>query len=355
MSRRNSTPVIDVDLKQWHPTMMDPKGFTFITGLRGSGKSKMLEDILHKTHSWYYVMVGIARTLDSQHLLSKYTPFSLVHESADEETVDKICSAAKDVTQLIREEAAVEGTSEKDTPNRITLLACDDIFKDRKTANNPAMGDIVMNGRHYDISLVVLAQVARDLDKRFRQNVTTAIFCREEAYEGQEALFDMFFKGMFRGNFNLFRDFFLKVTEDNHVLVFQKGRGKMSNMKRKTAFDSLYRYKAEIDMPSIRIGHPSIWHLHYKHMRNRKTIMEAKRIEMEERAKQFTGTAGTGGEKESSREGRRKRRQALVNGGMTAEEYFTKRGKQNPEVRLNMVSRTPSVGAIFRKRNRGRG
>lgn len=341
-----------VDLKEWHPNMMDSDGVVFICGLRGSGKSTVVKDIIYKRRKSFNAFVGIAPTEDSKKMFRTMTPFTFIYDNADRDTLEQIVTTQRQITNHRKLKAKRTGTPHE---RKITLICGDDIFKDRKTANNEQMGDIVMNGRHDDLCLILNAQVARDFDKRYRQNVTTAIFCREEGAESIRAIFDMFFRGMFKNEI-MFRNFFLRVTEDRNVLVFQKGRGKV---KKKSAFDNLYRYKANPNIPKFRIGHQGLWYLHYMKCTNRAEQEARRQEEMNDHTNTVLGITGKKkrqAEHSEQYHTRKKVRTRPHAGADHIPEYDPSAfGSSAPDFHINVLPRTPSTGAVFRARNRRRG
>lgn len=127
---------------------------------------------------------------------------------------------------------------------RNCFIVLDDLAFDKALFNSKQMRELMFNGRHYGILLVITAQFLGDLPTYFRSNVDYVITCRTPGIQDRERLWKNFFGAI--PTFHMFQAIMDNTTEDYHTLVLD------NTVQSNSLTDCIFWYKAPLRSPTMR-------------------------------------------------------------------------------------------------------
>lgn len=125
---------------------------------------------------------------------------------------------------------------------RNCFIVLDDLAFDKQLFNSRQMRELMFNGRHYGILLIITAQFLGDLPTYFRSNVDYVITCRTPGIQDRERLWKNFFGAI--PSFHMFQAIMDNTTEDYHALVLD------NTVQSNALEDCIFWYKAPLRGPT---------------------------------------------------------------------------------------------------------
>jgi hypothetical protein len=146
------------------------------------------------------------------------------------------------------------------------FLLIDDCMYDKKNFRSPLIRELFMNGRHWDLFVLITIQYLMDITPEIRTNTDYIFALKENIRKNREKMYKEFF-GVFP-SFAVFDELFLEVTQDFRCLV-------LDNTVPSTKIeDCVFWYKAK-KRPEFRLGSQWYWDYSAKHMSDGKKRAEA--------------------------------------------------------------------------------
>jgi hypothetical protein len=212
-------------VKQWKPatSLSGPqksKCTVLVVGKRNRGKSTLMVDIAR--HIACPKAIVLSATDKCSHFYEQFFPKSFIYDRYDEDILKKIISVQKD---LVKQDSRMSKSG--------MLLIVDDTGYDKKFLKTQAFAEILMNGRWYNISVVVGIQDAASMPLNLRAQMDYVCCLAESFRNGQERLYNWFF-GIYP-SFKMFRDAFVEITKDYGALVLDNVSTDVSDIS-KTVF-----------------------------------------------------------------------------------------------------------------------
>lgn len=125
---------------------------------------------------------------------------------------------------------------------RNCFIVLDDLAFDKQLFNSRQMRELMFNGRHYGILLIITAQFLGDLPTYFRSNVDYVITCRTPGIQDRERLWKNFFGAI--PTFHMFQAIMDNTTEDYHALVLD------NTVQSNALEDCIFWYKSPLRTPT---------------------------------------------------------------------------------------------------------
>jgi hypothetical protein len=195
---------MDINLAKFDPASAERHRVWLLIGCRGSGKSVLLRDLLHKTRTHYDLGVAMTATHATAESLRQIFPPSLVYQDGYKfEVVDTLLENLKGL--VVRDKV------------RNALLLLDDCAFDDKVMKSPAMKEIHLNGRHSRLTLMSTTQYCLTVGPLIRTNIDYVLALADNNIANRKRLHQFFF-----GCFPTFAQFdavFREVTRDYGCLV----------------------------------------------------------------------------------------------------------------------------------------
>ena len=232
---------MNIQIKKFDPTKIEPCRVCIFIGKRGTGKSQLVTDILYHQRK---IPMGVVMsgTEESNEHYKEYVPDTFIYGQYEPEVIEKVIKRQKEV---------IRKNNDKIIPN--TFLLLDDCMYDNKWTRDVNIRGIFMNGRHWKILFMITMQYCMDLPPSLRANIDYIFILRENIIQNREKIYKHFF-GIFP-TFDSFNEVLNQCTENYECLV-------LDNVTKSNKIeDVVFWYKAKIGR-KFRIGCPELWEHH---------------------------------------------------------------------------------------------
>jgi len=262
---KTSTVNIPIDLDTFNPYTI---GYTngvldlkknpvcLFIGRRGVGKTFCMECIL-----WYvrYLpeAVVFAATEDGNGTWGRHFPDSFILTKFNDTHLQKVYDRQVE-RNWDRTIAMKRGVPDKDLPplKRMLLILEDQGYQGRSLFEKPIVREILMNGRHFGITLFVTLQYCRDIGPGARDQVDYVFAMLDKKVLNRKKLYDDWF-GVFP-DFDSYDKCMIQCTSNRGVMVMDNTT--LSGQIR----DSVFWFRAT-NHGDFRFGSPQYWAWHYTH------------------------------------------------------------------------------------------
>lgn len=255
-------------LKKFDMAKTDDRRVFLIVGKRNSGKSVVLADLLyHKRHIPMGILKSSTEEATGFFQQTCGVPDAYIYSDWRPDVIDTIIAKQKRL--------AKEGTM------RNIFIVLDDLAFNKTLFVSKQMRELMFNGRHYGILLVITAQYLMDLPTYFRSNVDYVITTRTPGVQDRERLYKNFFGVI--PSFSMFQSIMDNTTEDYHLLVVD------NTTQSNKLEENVFWYKAPLRGPNsknFKIGCPAYHSFANKHSKKedendrvtKKSVFKVKRI-----------------------------------------------------------------------------
>lgn len=186
----------------------DEKRVIVIIGKRNSGKSQMTADwLFHKRKMSAGVLMSSTEEATGFFKSVIGIPDTYVYGEWDGNVIDTIIAKQR--------KHAKAGTL------RNCFIVLDDLAFDKKIFSSKQMRELLFNGRHYGIMLIITAQFLGDLPTFFRSNVDYVVTYRTPGIQDRERLYRNFFGVI--PSFHMFQSIMDATTENYSGQTIQIG------------------------------------------------------------------------------------------------------------------------------------
>lgn len=244
-------------IRQFNPaTMLRDCATCAVIGMRGTGKSVLIKDIMsHVKHiPWGLVFSG---TEDGNGWYEQFVPDSLIYNDYYPEVLDDLIEHKR----REKNEAKVKfkNGAIAEVPKKKTFLVMDDCLYDTRVLKTEAMRFVFMNGRHYDIFSIIAAQWLYDVPPAMRNNIDYVFVLRDVNAQTRVKLWKSFF-GIVPSleTFNTIMD---ECTRDHRCMVLCTTP--QTNVDNPGIADHLFWYKASMDHAGLRVCSREVWETHH--------------------------------------------------------------------------------------------
>lgn len=284
----NSQPSrVDFNLMKWSWDRCDPTRSVFVYGMRGSGKSFFVRDMMYNMRKKFHSGAAMSPTLDSRMEFSKFMPMCYIHDEFNIDAVKELINIKQSLQKTYHD--GEEGD------RRNVFLILDDCSYDTQKLNGIEMSELLMNGRHSKVFTITTLQWMKDLKPRMRENFDYIFLFQADSKETREKLFQMFGSSVFE-DLEDFDKFYRVAVKDRRILVFDR------TSKSERFEDRVFWYKAEPVPRKFHVGSRSYWeYAHYFSKDTTSSIEDAKRrIQETVRAATSSPVAGNNASSSSS-------------------------------------------------------
>jgi hypothetical protein len=196
---------MDINIDYFDPSKMEDDVVCLLIGKRGTGKSVLAQALMmYKTH--FRRGVCVAKTEEGNHFWEQYIPKMFIHYTYSPKITRSVLEMQKKTTRRLP-----NGDPEP------LFVIFDDCLSDPAFAKDPTTAELFMNGRHFNIFVLITAQFVFSIPPSLRTNVDYVFCLRDNIFKNRQRLYDAFF-----GNFENFRIFdrtFKECTVNNECIV----------------------------------------------------------------------------------------------------------------------------------------
>lgn len=241
-------------------TRIKPGSNLLVVGARGTGKTLVCLELLYwlRHYAMGLIMVG---TEDTAAEYAEHCPDTLIYNKYDSAALGTLLRKQK-------KKIAVRAMAGKKPYNDISprFLILDDLFFDAgPIMKDQNMKELIMNGRHYKITVISLAQNTMQVTKPNRQQVDFVFATAEKSNKHRVQIYEEFDIGFpDKPTFEAIMD---ALTEDYRVMVLdRRANTKRDPDSRKNTVtrrlqNSVFCMKAKMDR-KFRIGSRKLWKRH---------------------------------------------------------------------------------------------
>lgn len=240
-------------IRRFNVKDIKPHRIILLVGKRGTGKSTLIRDLMYHIRKNIHLPFAMTPTEESMEMFRSCMPRCLLYDG----------SSACTMRRIIEHQRKAGRRKEK---QEHLLMVMDDMMYDKKVLKTPEMRDIFMNGRHLKITFVNAMQYVMDMGPDLRSQVDYVFALRENIISNLSRLWKYFF-----GIFNTYSDFertFRALTEDNGCIVID------NTVKSNKIEDSVFWYKADINIPSYKLGRSRYWLMSQAYYRTEDQMQE---------------------------------------------------------------------------------
>lgn len=218
---------------------------------RGSGKSWLVRDLLHKKRDIPGGII-IAPTDKLSGFYDEMYPSSYIYYEYDSSILGNLFYRQ----QLVIDKNKVRKANNKKPLDTRSMLIMDDCLAQKSTwLKDQNILELMQNGRHYHIMYILTMQYSLGISPELRSNFDYIFLLGEDIINNRKKLYDHY-AGMFP-TFEIFQKFFNKCTADFGCMVIDN-RSRSPDLS-----DKVFWYKAEV--PSdFTLGHKQFKNYHDK-------------------------------------------------------------------------------------------
>jgi hypothetical protein len=178
---------MNIQIKKFDPTSIDPCRICVFVGRRGTGKSQLVTDILYHQRK---IPVGVVMsgTEESNEHYKSFVPDSFIYGQYEPTVIEKIITRQKQVIKKNNNDSSNEAVIK----NNVFVLL-DDCMYDNKWTRDVNIRGIFMNGRHWKILFMITMQYCMDLPPCLRANIDYIFILRENIIQNREKIYKNFF------------------------------------------------------------------------------------------------------------------------------------------------------------------
>ncbi len=238
-----------------------------LIGKRGSGKSVLVSEFFYVNRKNMHRVVVFSSTEGVNQFYSAFVPKSFIHTKYDVEKLKSIYDAQKAFINANQLDAKKKGIKyEKNTHKDNLVIVIDDFMHLKNIYASETMRDLAFNGRHSNISMILLVQYAMILPSAYRAQIDICFMFKEVINANKKRLYD-YYAGMFK-TYSEFERIFDRMTNNWECMVIamtnnsESVQGGIENM--------CYWYKAT-QPPKFKVCSKEIWE-YDKKQRQKKII-----------------------------------------------------------------------------------
>ncbi|CAN0521009.1 unnamed protein product [Ectocarpus sp. 12 AP-2014] len=246
----STTGSINVNLKRFDcRAAMSVKCNAVVIGKRNTGKSVVIAELLYYLNKQKVPRACVfSATEESNRFFCRHIPDSFIF---DEKNVEG------KLTEIVEQQKRLQlqkdiGEIDRDTDLRVVIVL-DDMGYNRKALTSQILTFIFMNGRHYDITLIVAIQHVMQLTPALRSNTDYVICLKEGNKNVMRNLYENFF-GVFEKPVH-FKNAFDACTKDFGCLILN------NTVTSVLVNDTVNWYKATPNRV-FRFGSKEFWEYH---------------------------------------------------------------------------------------------
>ncbi|GAQ91699.1 hypothetical protein KFL_008360070 [Klebsormidium nitens] len=231
----------DFNIKKFDLNKIKDHKSIVIIGRRGTGKTTLITDILYRKRDLPAGLV-MSGTEDGNSYYRQFIPDTFIYGAYDEDVICKLIARQKNMKRL-------------NAKHSECFLLLDDCLFNPKILKGDTMRFLFMNGRHFNITLILAAQWVMDIPPAIRANSDYVFVFNDPIVNNRKRFFEHYF-GVFR-SFQQFEAVYKACTSDFECMVLD------NTLQSSNPEDCIFWYKAQIHKP-FKLGAPEYWSFHKK-------------------------------------------------------------------------------------------
>ena len=245
---------MELKLKKFDPTTIPDDRTVLVVGRRGSGKSTVARDILYAHRHIPYGVV-FSGTEEANGAYGTIIPPLFLYTKYDDTILKRL---------LDRQKAACQNGG-RPSPAFVVL---DDCLFEKGVLKSPTMRELLLNGRHFKLFTVIIAQSLQDLPPAARGSFDFCVFAREPSRATQKRIWELWLASIptYRACCQL-----LDQTTCDYSTLIVNNLSVSSNLS-----DSLFWYRSNISAaPAFKMGSRAYWAYSAAHYNTQHAVEQA--------------------------------------------------------------------------------
>lgn len=246
---------------KFDPTTIKTDRIMVAIGMKGSGKTTVIEDICSHIKDRFDHTFGCSPTYESRNWMRTVMPGCNVHSKTDviKPAIQQLLAAQHKRTEMKNFKKHDPKNPNQNPKKRLRsiFIMMDDCAFDKSLTKGDTMNELVTNNRWHNIGVIQAVQYCIFLPPAFRTCADYIIAMREPDADNRKKLYKYFF-GIF-GDFKKFERVFAEMTDDYGCMVMDK------TIPTTKAEQCIFHYRASQNHPSFEMGSDVIWALWRKH------------------------------------------------------------------------------------------
>ena len=211
-----------IRLRKFNPATMPRDSIALFVGMRNTGKSVMIQDVLWHHREQFHRATVLTATDWHDHMYNKYIPDESIHDGWSPETVNQ----------------AVDHS--RDHPEQRELLILDDCLYDKSWIRNNGVCDIFKRAPR--MMCLITMQYAMGLQFWMRTNIDYVFIFRENFMANRRRIYEQYMNNLC--GFDIFCQLMNQCTDNYECLVVDN-----TNIANKALEERVFWYCATIDPP----------------------------------------------------------------------------------------------------------
>jgi hypothetical protein len=200
-------------------------------GKRRTGKSTLVKDFFYYNRDFAAGTV-VSGTEKLNSFFKDFIPKEFIHDKYSSPLIQNILQAQGMVIEHNKR------ASKDKQVDPSAFLVLDDCFYDDQWKRDEPMKEIMFNGRHFKLCLLMTMQYPIGIPPAFRANIDYVFILRETGHNDLKKIYENFCRASLR--FSEFKELMEIATEDNQCLVID------NTSKSNKLEDQVFWYKAGI-------------------------------------------------------------------------------------------------------------
>lgn len=257
----------DFHIRYFDPRVIRQNCIIFIIGRRGTGKSTVAATLM-KHFTNIKEGICVSKTDKMNQFWAERIPSPFIHHEYSSTITQKLIMYQEKKWQRIRRECAAKGMKADPSMIEPVFAIYDDVTYDKTFLRDAATRELFMNGRHYNILVVITCQYLMDMGPDLRQQVDYCIALKDNIRDNLEKMW-VYFAGVFN-DFLSFYKTFRRCTENREAIVLKNAaedyrisesvfffRGE-THLTYRMGTDAMWEITRELERESLAVGGPSL-------------------------------------------------------------------------------------------------
>lgn len=223
-------------IRKWDPTTIAPDAIILLLGKRGTGKSTLMKDLMYNVRHKLDMAIAMSPTEETTEALGSFMCPTMIYNDFRPDKVEQLMSIQRQQWRRGR-------------GSRVGLIM-DDCMYDKsifRGEQGKQFRSLFMNGRHRRVFFLNAMQYCMDLGPDLRSQVDYVFQLRDNIQSSRKKTWEQFF-GFFP-TFEQFSKTMSVCTENYECLVYDSKASKSNKIE-----ESIFWYKAEVNLPPFKIG-----------------------------------------------------------------------------------------------------
>ena len=232
--------------------------YCLIIGKRRSGKSVLIKELMHHFDKDCGIKAGVicSHSEDVDPFYKEFFPDLFIYNNCN-----LMCKRVIERQEkLLEENEELRNKGEPEKDNRI-LVVLDDVIDDPTLAKNEDFNNIIYNGKHYNITLIISVQYVKALPPGARQNPDVVFLFNTDSETEIKKMYDTY--GEKFPSEKVFKNVLLTFTKNYQSLVLY-----LNYIPDATLNDKISFFKADINLKYDKFGSDEFNEFQYRFLNN---------------------------------------------------------------------------------------